>query len=47
MCCQKTGGWALSSEWLLGAAVGVQASPLYAHDVYALVRVGYRMELQP
>ena len=39
--------WALSSEWLLGAALGVQASPLYAHDVYALVRVGYRMELQP
>lgn len=39
--------WAISSEWLLAAATGVQASPLYAHDVYALVRIGYRAELQP
>lgn len=39
--------WSVHPEWLLAAAAGVQASPLYAHDVYALLRVSYRTELSP
>lgn len=39
--------WAVHPAWRLAAAVGVQSSPLYARDLYALVRASYQTELQP
>jgi hypothetical protein len=39
--------WAVHPDWLLAAATGIQAGPFYSQDVYALLRVTYRSELQP
>jgi hypothetical protein len=39
--------WTPSANWLLGAAVGLRATPEYERDVYAMLRVGYQAQLQP
>jgi hypothetical protein len=39
--------WTPSADWLLGAAVGLRATPEYERETYALLRVGYQVQLQP
>jgi hypothetical protein len=39
--------YGFASHWIVAAAVGVQATPLYRSETYGLLRVGYSTEVLP
>jgi hypothetical protein len=39
--------YAVSTHWMVAAALGVKGSPEYQSDLYALVRIAYQAEVQP